>query len=658
MKEKYMKPLLNLIYYFIFLSSFNPIYAAHELLTEKALNHYKNSNSSGIFNTISKNSNALYQSIPKISFPTFSQPSSKSGKATTENSIEKVNLIKKDLNRPNKEPISSMVSLLKQSQTPLDINTNKIITQWLNDYDQSTSNIYIQKNLEESINDILFSVDKNNKTTHIKDSTVHISDMQKTLKALKKQYEHNADVVAVLDKVIDKINKYEIATMNIPKETNALIRSFYDRQSALSILSMMDIKPEFDNKTGKIKNIPSIEMLLNEAENNPTQNNFNTLHSLLKTIQITKYILDHDQNLIQSSIFLTKSSIKNQLDTFEKNINLALQNPYFDRYQSITLNNILQTTGLGSMTIESIFQTAQQGIKTADTAANIMTSINQNEILNPASYAAIGLSGYARMGIQGAIIDTFLYHITQKNLPETIKNINSMTLQEVSNLLSPSEKTSILNAHITLDNLENKLTMQGEINKFLHGTPQEQIETARKKALDIMINYYYNAQAQQSIMQWMSITPKINKTSGLITNMPSVESICLQAIKNPSKQAYDALVYIENVVDVSIFVSNYQTSTLLNNQHLVTTQLYLYKEMLEQTKINPAILQYKNIFSRAIDNVTSIIPTAQDILHMTTGIMDHSVQDLAYNPKTISIVNTTLNLSGMKNKPIQNLLVK
>jgi hypothetical protein len=606
----------------------------------------KKSWTSNIFDSASS---SLFGS--KSNSPTNLSQEQSSPKSITSSTVEN----KIPINHPiASRSTSPLLSLSKNEITP---KIDTIIDSWVNDNPGSTSNMYVQANLEDDISNMIFTTNKTTKARELIDPTTSLSKVKDALKSLLEKYKNDKNITAVLQTSLHTIDTYQKSQTNIPKQTNTVITAFYTPEIKTTILKMMNIKPEFDPITGEIKNMPSIEMIKEEAEKNPTQATFNAVNAAIKAMQIAKYTITNDSSVTNNISYnpLTKSNITTQLETFDTQLKTSLANPLFDKYKNVMLNHFLENTGLGDLTISSAVDHLRSSMKTANTTANQITEFKNDSLLNASGYAASAIGGYARMGVPGAIIDTILYHVATENIPSMMSKINTMTIAQLVDTITPSEKTLILNAHTTMNDMNSdKITLQGELNKIIKGSNADQIIQAKTQANSTVANYYYQPKLQQAVFEFMNEQPQFDSTTGSIKNMPSIDTILTKATNNPSQQAYKALQASLKATNTAIYASQYDGSSLLAD-NLYIKQLYVYKDQLTKTINSPQMIKYEKVVNRAANYTKSLVPTTTDIIN-ATGIMDKTVDTALNSPRATKLVNLALNTTGLGNMTINQAI--
>ncbi len=537
--------------------------------------------------------------------------------------------------------LSPIQAIFKNEVTP---KIDSMINSWLDENNNMTSNMYVQGNLEDAITDSIFQTNKTTQARELIDPRTDLSKVEKALKDLLEKYKINEDVTPVLQNALDTLSAYQKAQTNIPQQTNIVIAPFYTPEVKLSILKIMNIKPDIDPVTGVIKNMPSIEMIQEAATKNPTQATFDTLNAAIKAIRIAKSILKQDSSLIPSSYNpLMKSNVTDKLQAFDQDLNSALTNPLFDQYKNFALKNILDNTGLHNLTISSAIDNLRSGMKGATYVADQITQFKNDDFLNNSGYVVSAAGGYARMGVSGAIIDTLLYHYGKDQIPAMINKLNTMTIAQLLDGINPSEKTSILAAHATMeDMISANITFMGEVNKMIKGSNAHQIAQARMDANNAIANSYYQPKLQQAVFKLMNLQPQFDPATGALKNMASIDDILKKATENPSQDSYDALKAVLKATDAAIYAAKYSEVALLMGDSLKVKQLYLYKESLTDALENPDIIKYKSKVNRAANFVASKLPTATDMIN-ATGIMDTTLDTALNSPKATTAINYALN---------------
>lgn len=570
-------------------------------------------------------------------------PENSKSEATKGVKPEKASLLQSITNN-NPLRFLSDTSSQKSTPNPITSKATTIIDTWLQDYPESMGeNVYAQANLHDEIMNEIFVTNKVTKSRELLNENINLSDVKNKLQELITKYANEKNVKPVLNTIINVINQYEQAHLPIALTANRAISALYPRDQAISILTMMHIKPEFDPETGALINTPSIEMIQEQAHQNPTQATFNALNAAKKAIRMTKTAIGKDNSF-------GSKKIKDQLKKYDAQLNQTLTNPHFDTYKSFAVKNMLDATGLSDVTIHSLLESTKSGLQKASQAADQITAFKNDALLNASGYAVTALTGYARMGVSGAFIDTVLYHIAKENIPSAVENLKKMTLGEFIETMSPSEKTSILNAQATMDRLNsNTISLQGELTKIMKGSNKQQIAQAQLDANNEIKNYYYQPSLQSAVFKLMKTQPIFDQKTGTITNMPSIETIISQAEKNPSQESYDALQAAIKATDIALSASKYDLVDWMVHNSLKVEQLYLYKDQLTQSMQKPAMIRYKKIINRVTDFTTTIIPQSTDIIK-ATGILDTTFDQLSQgNTHTNSLINTGLQQTGMGN---------
>lgn len=532
-----------------------------------------------------------------------------------------------------------------------------MIDNWINEYADSTSNQYVRANLEDEINNMIFTTNQTTKARELIDPTTSLPKVKDALTSLMEKYKTNENVTAVLQNNIKAVDAYKAAKTTSSKQTNTVVTPFYTPETKIALLKMMNIKPEFDPITHAITNMPSIEMIKQEAEENPTQETFNAINAAIKAIAVAQHTISSDPSLISninSYNPLLKSTITDQLKSFDAQLKTVLTNPNFDKYKSIELKTILETTGLSDLTLSSAVNYLRSGMKTANQAANQIEQFKNDPVYNASGYAAVAFGGYAEFGIPGAIIDTILYHVAKENIPAMMNKLNTMTIAELLDFISPSEKTLILNAHTTMEDLNsNKVSLQGELNKVIKGSNAQQIAQAKLQANNIIENSYYQPALQEAVFTLIGEKPQFDEATGTIKNMPSVETILTKATKVPSQNGYKALKAVLKATTTAIYSAEYDSSIL--SDILYIKQLYIYKDQLTQAINSPEIIKYQNTINRVANYTQSLVPTTTDVIN-STGLMNTTIDTALNNPTATKAVNFTLNQTGLGNQTIGQMI--
>ncbi len=548
--------------------------------------------------------------------------------------------------------LSSFQKEIQHDTNPSTQQNIQIIDAWISDYGTTTSNVYIQENLKDDLLNLTFKTNQHNKKLELINTNIDLAKTKKEYEKLLEKYKDNHEVIAVINQVVTTINQYLDSQKSITVKTNNLLQNFYTSEQALQLLELMHIPVEVDPTTGKLKNIPSIDMIIKEARINPTQKTFDALNIAIQVTRTAKRTISQNSSL-------GSSDIKNQLKIFDQALNKALTNPRLDQYKNFLLQNTIELTGYDKMTIKELLDYTSSGLQQAGTIADQISAFKNNTLLKSSGYVFSAATGYARMGLTGALIDTALYHIAQENIPSAIESIKNMTLKDFVETMTPSEKTSIYKAHETIDIMNSDtVSLSGELQKFINGTNQEQILKAQQDANKEITNYYYEKNLQDAIFNLMHIEPIIDHTKGGITNIPSIENIIEEALKNPSKKSYEAIQAAIKATDTAIYVTKYNLFDFLVYKSLKVKQLYLYKEQLLQALNNPAIIKYKPIISQVSDYATSFVPKSTTLLEKT-GIMDTTFDELSQGKtNTNKLINATLKNTSLGSTTLHQALTQ
>ncbi|MGZ6251034.1 MAG: hypothetical protein ACXWL2_03335 [Candidatus Chromulinivorax sp.] len=532
----------------------------------------------------------------------------------------------------------------------IDIRINEWILEYLGT--SMTSSMYIQADLQDTIENSIFTKDPITKSRQLIDANIDLAKIESSLKTYAKKYAH-PDVTTVINETLQTIERYKKENTKTSQKTSNIVANFYPPQVKAALLEMLHITPQIDPSTGMITNMPSLEMIKEEAVKNPTKKSFQALQDTVLAIQIAEYAIKNDPSFLDSN----SSSIMKELGFLKTECHQLLTNPLFDKYQSFLLKDILDQTGLGEMTVASAVNHFRTGMQVANDAAATITEFTSNELLNSSGYALSAAGGYARMGITGAIIDTLLYHYGKEQIPAAIKSFNSMKLSDLIEKLNPSEKANILDAQATMKNLQdpNYISLSTEINKLLQGSNKEQIQKAQEEANRLIENFYYQPQQIQTIMNFMNIKPEFDQKTGAILNMPSIENIITTAKKYPSEQAYKALKSALKATDVALYSANLSETPALGYS-LKTKQLFLYKNDLKTLLESPTMIRYKNSAMRALNFAQSLTPKTIDFIK-ASGALDTTVNQLL-NEKTntSNLFNYTLKNTSLGSTTLEQMV--
>ncbi len=548
-------------------------------------------------------------------------------------------------------PSKSTRSIKIPNEDSMQLKMTSNIDTWLQDFaPEIRDRADVQMILQDEILQPIFKIDRTTQKINVTDPAIDLQTVKTKLNSLITQYKDNHQVISVLKNTQKKIDLYEQTNSSIALQTNTTTTPFYNRTQALQILKSLNISPKINPATGALENMPSIEMINELAQENPTAQTFEILNNTIKTVRIARYALKKDKSP-------NSKQIQDQLKKYDAQLNQTLLNPHFDQYKSVMFKNLLDATGVGSMTVSAALDYFKSGIQTASTVTNKITEVKNDALLNSAGYAAAGLGGYARMGATGAFVDVILYHLAKEHAPSALQSLKDMTLNQFLDIMSPSEKTSILNAEKNMQALQtNNITLQGEITKLFKGTNKQQIAQVQKDANNEIVQYYYADQARQDLFDFMKIQPKIDPTTGSITNMPSVQDIIQKAQENPSQQAYQALKAAVTATDIALYANKYDLVDWMMYNTLKVDQLFLYKNQLNKALENPAIIRYQSSLNRALNYTTSLLPKSYD-LAKASGVLDTTFDQLAQgNTYTNRLIDAGLQQSGMANKTVNQVL--
>ena len=364
---------------------------------------------------------------------------------------------------------------------------SKIIDTWLNDYSDSSSNIYIQENLKDDILQGLKLTDTKSKYESLQALEQDFIIIEKLIEKYKKQ----PDVQIVLQNIDNLMQSFTQSQKIAPKQANLIINRSYTPALRQQILLLIPTQPTFDYK-GSMTNMPSIESILHEAKINPTQKAYDALQACNKAILIAQYASRNDKSFIAG-----QSQILTQLKSFEKDVATALQNPLIAKFKPSSYlpsaEQVLDQTGLGTIKISTIINT---GKKTIDTLNRSIDTINA---YTPSTY--------------------------------TIPKINATNVLQATGIADMSvsqmaQKTGIIPSETFIEKDPIKFQPRSAKEYFMpasdvHDQHALQDQNLAKQA----ISQYCTPAMLADIFTLISSNPIFNRQDGTVINMPSIESI-------------------------------------------------------------------------------------------------------------------------------------
>ncbi|MBP6870010.1 hypothetical protein KBC04_03955 [Candidatus Babeliales bacterium] len=310
------------------------------------------------------------------------------------------------------------------------------IETWMQDYQESTSNIYVQENLKNTLSSEL---------THTKFD-------EKIIEKLIKKYERNKDVQQVLQKILGEYHYEQRAEHIAPQKTNSVISRYYSIAMRNDIFDFMkpNSKPIFDS-TGTLTNMPSVESIIKAAQENPTEKAFKALESSLEATQVAIYAFRNDKSILGDGNLLS------QLKMFEENIITALQSPQFNKFQSWgsylgsfapSARTVLDTTGLADVKVSTVLDYGQSMLNTF---------------------------GYGQKPLAQLAGD---FGITQKNTEKQVTQEKTSSKESTKKLVEPTEQKNITISEQL--NLQTKILADNTIAQYSTPAIQRDIFAAMK----------------------------------------------------------------------------------------------------------------------------------------------------------------------------------
>jgi len=190
-------------------------------------------------------------------------------------------------------------------------------------------------------------------------------------------YKNNHQIKQALYEIattmIQKINSYQIT----PQKAQKIIDAYYTPQAKNQII-------QFSKKS----NTPTIEEIIQTAQQKPTQESYEALHALSQTINKALVAYQNDVTILGDSPLLK------QLKAYKQKVQTTLQNPEFTKFQTwqeyLTsyvpspkeiIKTSMQATGLENVSLATAFNTGSSILNSMNTyMPSSMKTINLQEM--------------------------------------------------------------------------------------------------------------------------------------------------------------------------------------------------------------------------------------------------------------------------------------
>lgn len=206
------------------------------------------------------------------------------------------------------------------------------------------------------------------------------------------------------------IKPQDAKTMSSKTNANKAIADYYSPAVQDYILATMKIKPIINPENQTVINMPSVDTIFESALTRPNQKIFNTLEVIHEA---TKVAINAAR---KESSYFNQSPLLKELQNYDKTITTILNSPQYRQYQSYTtqaasyaagfipsMETVLNTTGLGNVTLNTAINTVNTAISTTNAAID---ATGLRPVVNTAGHltqAAVTYSGIPTMTIGQAL---------------------------------------------------------------------------------------------------------------------------------------------------------------------------------------------------------------------------------------------------------------
>lgn len=476
--------------------------------------------------------------------------------------------------------------------------SSKKITQIIHDWTvhnkETTSNMYVQKNLEDEILNMLFIKDAQGE--------VQIDNLQSDkaiIEKLLKTFADNKDAQNVLHGIMKTINEHSNSQKVTPQQANAVIARYYIPETRMDVITFM--------KKGDITAMPSIESIIKAAQENPTQQALQALQAANKAIKIAIYASRNDTSILGDGHLLA------QIKVFEKDLAKTLANPNFTKFQSWgsyamsflpSTETILDVTGLGNVKVSTAINATKSTINSVRTPAEIALAVS-----------GAGEITLGQIGEKTGIITS------DKDLVKEAAKIDQTT---------------------SVDNVVKKLT------PF-----QQQIKEINERHAEEEKNLANNAIIQQCTPAMLYDLNRLLTAKPLqsaIAQKPvNVETLIEIALDNPSQESFNALQAVLEATKVAIYAAK------INDNNAILTQLKTYEKQLTTTLQTQQFNKFHSWTTQATSYVASFMPViinATRVKDMTLSSALDTAQSAA------RLAEQALNYTGVSQMTISQLAQK
>ncbi|MBV8660868.1 MAG: hypothetical protein JO129_01845 [Candidatus Dependentiae bacterium] len=162
---------------------------------------------------------------------------------------------------------------------------------------------------------------------------------------------------------------------NLQIQANSEITQYFTPAMQNDIVAVTHTNLLIDPTNGSITNMPSIEEITQKALENPTQETFNALQSMLEATKVAIFANN------QESSILGRSQLLKQLQSYKKQLTTTLKDPRFTPFQSWTTRatsyvasflpsakTTLDVTGIGNVKVSQVVEGVKQTLDVAHQA--------------------------------------------------------------------------------------------------------------------------------------------------------------------------------------------------------------------------------------------------------------------------------------------------
>jgi hypothetical protein len=469
------------------------------------------------------------------------------------------------------------------------------------------------------------------------EGSLQVHDAQtdfKIVDALLEKYKDDINVTRVLTATLQTIHHQFTSQQATPRQANSVIAYYYTPELRNDIFSMMKLQPTFDPHSGAVTNMPSIEEITQAALKSPSQQAYKALQSALEATKISIYASRFDHS------FFGDGSLLTQLKTFEKTINTTLQNPKLTQFQSWgtytssfipSTRTILNAPIVRNVNVSTAVSTGKYVIDTVTPYVKTVTPL---------------IKGTAQVAhaVTGAVAYTGLPYIADS---AQIMHDWTGIVSGDATLSNAAKTTGLIPADIKTQTpaAEPKSpSIQENLNFDMSNKDINAIVVKNKS--NNAIAQYYTPAMQHDVFILMGTKPRINPSTGIVENMPTIDDIVRTALEKPSQQSFNALQSVREAINVAQYASRGESSMLGKSQHL--QQLQSFEKQITQALQNPKLAQFDSWTSQATSYIGSFLPSTKSILE-TTGLGNATInQTLNTAVQTPRIINQTISAVGLK----------